>query len=289
MNSDVMSNDLEMIQITDGIYGDNRVDYMLFVMGMCGNEQTYGSGNLEESNHSQVRYDVTQRFPRDQFVAALKSTQTELPQIHGAPKKFNYYQYAFGVEFILSKMTGINANNIMAGISKNLLKSYDSLCYLGDQSNAGIVNNPNGVETAQSWANDYATLKAAFDACMIRLRSATDITSANYSSVQFCYTATVGNVLTQTDNYNVSNIEKLMKSYPNIVLREIPNTLETDTDIFSLSYSPMLTLHRGALPSVNAQEQGKYGKSTDTLFAYESTAVEVEEKGALQRVTLTAS
>lgn len=288
MNSDVMSSDELMIEITDGIYGDNRIDYMLFVMGMCGNEQTYGNGSLEESAHSQVRYDVTQKFPADQFVAALKSTQTEIPQVHGAPKKFNYYQYAFGVEFILSKMSGVNATNIMAGISKNLLKSFDSKAYLGDQSNAGVVDNPNGVETSAAWTTDYATLKSAFDAAMIRLRSATDITMANYTSVQFCFTATIGNVLNQTDNYNVSNLEKLQKSYPGVIFREIPSTLEKDTDVFTLSYSPMMTFHRGALPSVNAQEQGKYGKSTDTLFAYESTAVEVEEKGALQRVTLTS-
>jgi hypothetical protein len=289
MNSDVMSSDNEMINKTDGIYGDNRIDYFLFVMGMCANEQTYGSGSLEEATHKQVRYDVTQSFPDDEFVAALKPTQTELAQVHGAPKTFQYCQFPYGVEFILSRMAGVQASNIMAGINKNLLKSYDSKAYNGDVSNAGIVNNPNGVETVEGWTTDFTSLKTSFDAAMIRLRDATDITSSNYSNVQFGYTASIGNVLNHVDDYNVYNLEKLQKSYPNVVFREIPTTLEKGTDVYTLSYAPMMTFHRGALPSINAQEQGKYGKSTDTLFAYESTAVEVETLGALQRVTLTTA
>lgn len=287
MNSDVISIDNEMIEKSNAIYGNNRIDYLLFVVGMCGNEQTYNSGNLEEVTHSQVTYDVTQNFPEDDLVAALKSTQTELAQVHGAPSKFQYCQFPFGVELILSKMQSVNAANIMAGINKRLLKAYDAKSYVGVGKNTGIVANPKGNERSLVWATNWATFKPHFDSTMVLLRDATDITSSSYSNVQFCYTSEIGNVLNEADNYNVSNMEKLQKAYPNVLMREIPSTLEKTKTVFTLSYTPMLTFHRGALPSIDAQDSGKYNKSLDTLFAFESTAVEVETNGALQRVTLT--
>lgn len=287
MNSDVMSSDIEMITKTNEIYGSNRVDYLLFVMGLCGNEEVYPTNELQEANHTKVTYDVTQKFPEDQFVAAMKPTQTELAQVHGAPSKFKYCQFPYGVEFILSKMSGVNATNIGAGIVKNMLKAYDSQSYLGAGENTGVKGNPKANEVAADWQGDYDSLKTQIDAAMVDLREATDITSDNYPSVTFSYTASIGTVLNQIDNYNVSNMEKLQKAYPGMLMREIPSNLEKGSDLFLLNYRPMMTYHRASVPGVNAQEQGKYGKSLDTLYAYESTAVEVEVNGALQIYTLT--
>jgi hypothetical protein len=88
----------------------------------------------------------------------------------------------------------------------------------------------------------------------------------------------------------VSNLERLQKSYPDVVFVEIPPNLEKKADgegFLSGAYRPMVRLHRGALPSIDAVDQGKYGKSEDTLFGADSAAVEVEVQGALQLMELT--
>lgn len=286
MNSDVMTHDSVRVQQTDAAYGSNRISYDLFVMGLCGGDQAWSVGTLQEQRHQQVNYDVTQQFPDDEFAQALKATQTEIAQVTGAPIVFNYNQQPYGVEFILSKMTGVNAVNISAGIIKNLLKKFDYGVYIGVDGNFGLKNNPNAVSTAAALTS-YAEFKAAVDAAIVRLKAATDFSSSNYSDVNLSYSGDIVTFLGETDINNTSNRQKLLSAYPNLVLEELPSNLEKSATLFHLSLRPMLTFHHASLPAEFAKEMGKYKLSEGTLYTYESAAVEIEVSGALQTVTAT--
>lgn len=291
MNSNVITQDAELITQSDGLYGDARVDYLAFVIGMCGDTVVYESGGLDEVDHKQVSWTLSQKFPHDQFLAALKSTQTELPQVHAKPNKFSYTQYAYGIEFIYKKSKGFSTVNVKAQTVKEMLKEWDLLAWTGDEGiNTGIKDNPNAETSAQVWDGTFATLKAAVGKIISNIRKATEITSSDYSNIQIGYDSNVYEVINQTDTMNVSNLERLQKSYPDVVFVEIPPNLEKKADgegFLSGAYRPMVRLHRGALPSIDAVDQGKYGKSEDTLFGADSAAVEVEVQGALQLMELT--
>ena len=291
MNSNVISKDTELVQKSDGLYGEAKIDYMAFVIGMCGApEALYENSDFDEVNHKKVAWTLSQRFPQDEFLVALKSTQTELAQVHGKPTEFQYSQYPYGIEFIYKKAKGYNADSIKAQTIKEMLKSWDTNAFNGDGVNQGITNNDNAETNSQAWAGDYTTLKTAVDAIVLKLRNATDITSSDYGNVQIGYDSNVYNVINQTDTNNVSNLERLQKSYPGIVFVEIPSNLVKKVageGYLTGAYRPMLRMHRASLPSIEAVASGKYGKSEDTLFGAESCAVEVEVKGALQLMELT--
>lgn len=283
MNGDFLTTDEEMITLNNDAYGSNRVTYEPIVMGLCGNTQSYNTGALIEQAHKQISYDVTQKFPENEVSAVLKSTQTELPQVHGAPIEFLYNQYAEAVEFIRSNMTNINVTNINAGIIKELMKKYDYQGYIGINGNVGIKNNPNAVSSTATWS-DYDSLKTAIDAAMAALKLATTITTDDYSLINFTYGLAIANILSASNAENVSNRERLEKAYAGLVLREIPQSLD-DSDLFILSYRPMLTFHHASMPAVYNVEQGKHGLSDETLYTFESVAVQIEEAGAVQVVT----
>lgn len=283
MNGDFLTTDQDMISQNNDAYGSNRVAYDLLVMGICGNTQSYGVGKLIEQAHEQITYDVTQKFPLNEVSAVLKSTMTELPQVTGAPAKFRYNQYAEGVEFIRSNMTNVNTTNINAGIIKELLKKYDYQGYIGINGNVGLSNNPNTVETTAPWT-DYNSLKTAIDTAMAALKSATTITTDNYQLINFTYSYQIAALLNGTNAEGLTNRELLLKSFPDLVLREIPQSLDGEEKFF-LSYRPMLTFHHASMPAIYNVETGKHGLSDETLYTFESVAVQIEETGAVQKVT----
>lgn len=283
MNSNVMARDQVMVTQTDGAYGSNRNSYDLFVIGLCGNTQQYNSGTLVEKQHKVVNYDVSQKFPEDEFAAALKSTQTELPQVTGHPREFKYNQLPFGVEFILSRMTDVNPTNITTGIIKNLLKKFDFQAYVGVAQNEGYKNNSKAVTTTTPMTG-YDSFKAAVDAAMKRLKAATDFTGSTYGDINLSYAGAIADWLSETNDENVSNRDKLLSAYPSLVLEEMPSNLEPDDTLFAVSQRSMLTFHYASLPALYANEAGKYGLSNGSLYTYESMAVEAEEVGAIQIV-----
>ena len=285
MNGDFMTTDLDMVKQNDAAYGSNRLNYVPVSPALCGQAINYATGKLTEACHKQVTYDVTQSYPENEVTAVLTSLQTELPQITGAPLTFEYIQYSEAVEFIRSNMNTVNVVNINAGIIKEMYKKYDHSGWAGTNGNWGVKNNPNTVTTVAPWT-DYATLKTAIDAAISRLKSATDLTTESYSEVNLTYTDGVAAILSETNAENVSNREKIDKSYPGIVLTELPSNLEPlNNELFTVSYRPMLSFHHASIPSMYATEAGKYGLSDETLFTFESVAVQVEALGAVQLVT----
>lgn len=282
MNGNFMTVDKPMVEQNEAVYGSNRVNYIPMVMGICGNMVSYAIGRLVEQQHQRVNYDLTQKFPVDKVSEVLKSTQTELPQVTGAPRIFQYLQHPEAVEFIRSNMNGVSVVNINTGIIKELLKKWDYQAYIGVNGNVGLKNNPGTVSNTVPWA-DYNALKTQVDAAVNRLKAVTSLTTDEYADLNFTYTAGVAGLLSETNSENISNREKLQKAYPGMVFREIPAVLES-AEQFYISYRPMLTFHHASVPGVYNTEAGDHGLSDKTLYTFESVAVEIEEIGAVQQV-----
>ena len=282
MNSNMLSTNSEMNTNTDQAYGSNRFNYLLFTASLCTNEQLYNSGKLIEKTHKKISYDVAQEFPTDKFASVLKATMTEIPQVHAKPLIFKYNQLPTGVEFSLSNMEENNTTNINAGILKNLMKKYDHDAYVGVHGNFGLKNNPNTVKANATWT-DFPSLLAAIVAKRSDLR---DSTGTNNSNLTLSYTSGIAPLIDRLEpGANISNREKLKITCPNIYLKKLPQNLESVGDHFILSQDDQLVFHRASLPEQYAQEAGKYGLSTESLYTYESAGVEVETKGAIQFIT----
>jgi len=282
MNSNMLSTNSEMNTNTDQAYGSNRFNYLLFTPSLCANEQLYNSGKLIEKTHNKITYDVAQEFPTDKFASVLKATMTEIPQVHAKPLIFKYNQVPTGVEFVLSNMQDTNTTNINAGILKNLMKKYDHDAYVGVHGNFGVKNNPNTVKTNATWT-DFASLLTAIVAKRADLHNAT---GTNSTAITLSYTSGIAPLIDRLEaGTNVSNRQKLQITCPDIFLRELPRNLESVGEHFILSQDDQLVFHRASLPEQYAQEAGKYGLSTESLYTYESAGVEVETKGAIQFIT----
>lgn len=291
MNSDIMSIDNQLVTQNNGIYGSNRINYILFVMGLCGAVKTYATNGLAPACHKSVTYDLAQEFPEDQLTAALLSTQTELPQVQGIPNTFEYAQSAEAVEFIISSLAGVDTTNVDAGIIKQMLRKYDYQSWEGANGNVGFKTNANTTITL-AVANDgsYAAFKTALDSAIQRMRADIGLTREQWSSTTVAFNEPISVMLGDTvAGSDLSNWEKLNKAYPEIMFRELPDNLQDNSlPVFTVSYAPMLTFHRASIPSKYNEERGKHGLSVENLYCFESMAVEVEESGAAQYVEMVA-
>ena len=289
MTTNVISRDAELVRKSNELYGSQKITYLAFTPSLCGNRKPYQSTGLMETKHHNVTWQLAQRFPNDDFLQAIKATQTEFTQVHGKPTKFSYTQFSYAIEFTYMLSQGIsNIDGIKAETINNMLMQWDNLAYNGDGVNVGIIDNPNAEKIEQlDYHGTYDSLKTCVGTAIKRLRAATGITSRDYHNVQLSHCSHIYDILTDTDNHNVSNQERLQKSYSGIKFVETPSNLSSsDAPEFILSYKPMVTLHHGAMPSIDSTEKGKYGKSENTLFGADSTGVEIEKKGAIQLVSL---
>jgi hypothetical protein len=290
MNSNVLSPDNVMVTQTDGVYGSNRVNYMLIVNALCGGDVSYGTGELKEQEHKKLNFDVAQSFPEDEFAAILRPTQTELAQVHGKPITFKYCQSAKAVEFILSSMSGVDPTNIEAGIMKNMLKKYDSESYLGVNGNQGLKNNTNLVITGANWTNDFDSLVTAVRAAIGRVKTATDITGDQYDRLTMPHTESITAVLDKIETGALQSNREIFNSlFPSLTLIELPKNLEAGTDLFYIVLRDMCTFHHASYPALYGRKDGDYGLSSGALFTYEAMGVEIEESGAVQLVNLTVA
>lgn len=292
MNSDIMAIDSQMVTQNNGVYGSNRINYILFVMSLCGAIRTYDSNGLTAKSHKTVSYDLAQEFPEDELTAALLSTQTELAQAQGVPNIFEYFQNAEAVEFIVSSLANVDITNVDAGIIKQMLRKYDYQSWAGANGNVGFITNPNTTITT-GVANDgsYAAFKTALDSAIQRMRSDIGLTREQWLNTTVAFNEPISVMLGQIEgDSDLSNFEKLEKAYPSMMFRELPDNLQDNSlPVFTVSYAPMLTFHRSSIPSKYSEERGKYGLSQESLYVFESMAVEVEESGAAQWVEMLAS
>lgn len=288
MHSNVMTADVEMIAQNDGLYGTTKLVYSPISLGLAGQEKTYDVGSLQENQHSEVHYSLAEEFPHDQIAAALKPTMTELAQVTAVSSKFKFCQFAKGVEFRISNIGDKNMQNVEAGINKELWKEWDHNTFVGvSGSNEGFSGHSKGV-VITGGALTYDELVAQTTVALTNIKQVGDLTSDEYGMVTMLHDSRVTAVLRVFEaGSDISNSEKFMKLFPMLVMVEAPiaimdNTTGSGQAMYVLR--DLVTLHRASVPALYGREQGKYGLSQESLFTYESTAVELEAVGVIQEV-----
>lgn len=289
MKGNIITRDKEIIAASDAIYGDNRMTYSPYAIGLAGNSRAYNSGKFEEQSHATVVYDLTQKFPQDAMVEALKPTQTELRQIHAASSEFSYNQYASGVEFSVSNMSGASVSNVRAGILNNLAKKWDSIAFFGDGvGNYGFINHPKSDISSPAGAASFDLLVSVMQDSLANIKDISDVTGSTLNRIKFAHSGGITAIL---DKYEAgsqqTNRTKLKELFPEMFMEELPGFLLPGNK-YLMTLSDVVTLHHASLPGLYATEPGKYGLSESSLYAFESTAVELELTGAIQEVTLQA-
>lgn len=286
MKSNVLTRDVENKTQADGLYGSNRQTYTAYCVGLAGNTKAYDSGKLQEQSHTTVTYDVAQKFPEHQLAEALKATQTELKQVHGFAGEFTYVQFAHGVEFQISNMTGADATNIRAGINNNITKEWDASAFRTTSINPGYVGHPKSTPIAGGALN-FASLVDKIGEAITALKGIADITSADLARVVSVINAPVAAVLDKFETGETqTNRQRLQALYPGMDLVEVPAALMGGTTGKVLVMLPeQITFHHASMPGLYNTESGRHGMSEASLFVYESTAVELETQGVIQEVT----
>lgn len=286
MKSNVMARDAAIIKQNDEIYGSNRMTYRPISIGLAGNTKSYDSGKFEEKTHTTVNYDVAQKFPQEAMAEALKATQTELKQVHAVSSEFQYAQYASGLEFSISNMTGVDPLNIRAGITNNMSKEWDAAAWFGDGlNNYGYVGHPLANIATVPEALTFDSLVVRMQERLGNIKGISDVTSDDLARVRLVYDSEIAALLDKYEaGSNQTNREKLEKLFPGMPMEEAAKILLSGGK-FIMVLSEVVTLHHASLPGLYATEPGKYKMSESSLFTYESTSVELEIAGAIQEVT----
>lgn len=287
MNSNIIAKDQVIVDATNGLYGNNRLTYLAISVGLAGNTKPYGTGNLREAKHSNVVYDVTQKFPEHAVAEAIKATSTEFKQVHATGSEFAYNQFPSAVEFTVSNMQNIPTENVEAGILRELMKQYDHQAWIGGNGNFGYWDHPkSGAKTATgsvTMASFIEEISNALDA----IKLATDVPMDQLSDLTVAHNGVIGKLMRQIDGATGEPVgEVVRKAFPELTFVEYASFLsasETKGE-FLMVYRPLVTFHHASAPGLFARESGKFGLSADALFTFESTTVEVEVAGAMQQV-----
>lgn len=288
MNSNVIAKDVEIIDATNGLYGNNRLTYMLLCVGLAGNTKAYDAGSLREAKHTTVSYDVTQKFPEHAVAEAIKATSTEFKQVHATGSEFSYNQFPLALEFTVSNMQNIPTENVEAGILREMMKQYDHQGWLGGQGNFGYWDHPkSGTRTATgsvTMDSFIDELNTALDA----IKAATDVPMDQLSDITVAHNGVIGKLFRQIDATTGNPVgDVIRRAFPELTFVEYASFMsasETKGE-FLMVYRPLVTLHHASMPGLYAREAGKFGLSSDALFTFESLTVEVEVAGAMQQCT----
>ena len=287
MQSNVMTQNREMIALNEGLFGTGRFQYSPISLGLAGTEKTYDVGSLNEKSHSEINYNLAEEYPADQIAAALKPTQTELAQVTAVGNKFTFCQYAKGVEFKVSNMGDRSMVNVRAQIMRELWKEWDAGVWSGTSGNAGYVGNPKGNYTTGAAALSFDSLVTEVTAAIGRIKAVSEMTSDEYSRVTLVHDDSVTAILRKFEGTSeISNEAKFMQLFPGLVLVEAPNNIMPTggKGEVILVLRESVRLHRASVPAIYNEEPGKHGLSTETLFTYESAGVELEVAGTIQGV-----
>lgn len=286
MKANVIAKDKEIEKVSGELYGDNRISYRAMSVGLAGKTKSYPA-DLKEATHTTVSYDVAEKFPEETLGEALKSTQTELAQVHAIHSQFSFHQFPWAVEFVMSNLSNAEVGNVMTGIAKQFLKQWDNHVFNGVGPNEGYLGH--------SRATQITGAALTFDELVTRTREALfnfkenmDITSSEYNRVTMAVDAAVNGVLETIEaGEQFSNREKFLKMFPGLSIVELPgNLLAAGGPGKALFvFRDVVTLHHASLPHVEGTESKNYGMAVGTLWAYESAGVEVEIQGGIQEVT----
>ena len=286
MHSNVMTTDLEMIEQNDALYGTAKINYTPVSLGLA-TEKLHSVGSLAEESFTEVNYSLAEEYPADQIASALKPTMTELAQVTAVSSSFSFCKFAKGVEFKVSNIGKVPLANVHAGINKELWKEWDASIFNGHfGSNEGFRDHSKGNYVVSASALDFASLVAETQGAVDRITSTADVQGDELDLITMLHDSKVTAVLrTYETASELTNGQKFAQLFPNLVMVEAPkNIMNSATGEFMLILRQMVILHRASVPAMYGTETGKYGLSVESLFTYESGAVELELAGAIQGV-----
>lgn len=287
MTTNILTKDQEIVEINNAVVGSARLRYNPYIRHCIGNEDDHYDGQLREKIHKTVDYVVAQGFPEDKFAEAITSAATEFAQAQGKTVSSVYNRLPIVIEFVVSELQDVSVNNVYAGILNNMLKQFDRLAYNGGYGNKGINGNANVTILPTVSVTDVPSILSAVSKGYAELRKV-GVRKSDYSGVAVGMTSGVASFLDSNMIETESGMSLLENTYKDSEIDEIPVTVYgITTEYIELYFRPMITIEHGAVPSVYSQESRNHGLDMSTLFAFESMAIKIEEKGAVVRIPVT--
>lgn len=282
MSASILTKTKKIVTINAGIYGSNRLRHNPYINHCCGAEINHSNGKLKKQSIETITYDVNEKFPEDKIAQLFSAGSSELAQVTASSDSFQFTINPLLTEFVVQTAEDTATTNVSAGILNSLLKQWDKAAYIGS-ANVGITNNPKLVTTAAQAVTDLPSLLAAFDVAGVELKNL-GLRQSDFSSVSIGYTSGLSSVFNGNFGASLKPNAEIINAKFGGGSDEIPTFCSGAGKYIELYYRPMITLHHGVIPSLYSTEDGAHKLTISNLFAMETCAVEIEERGAIVRI-----
>lgn len=292
MPSNVAVANNELVEVNNSLYSSTRMDLVSpIVTQYAGNEKNYSDGSLKNQVMKSITYDLVQRAEKDGSISALaelvNSASTELAQANVSASSFEYIRRALIIEITYSQLDSVSKTQPRARMLSELMKQYDFASYMGMFSNYGIERNPKRQDIANKQVSDLSSALVAIGAAVTPLKSLGWNRNKN-NLLTIAYTEDLGIKLGIVGTGRTeSDLDVLMGEYEGVTFVEIPSYLTNGKSRIEASLRPLVTHHHASLPSLYNDYTAPNGMSTVDMFSFETSTIELEEVGAIQRQLIT--
>lgn len=292
MPSNVAVANNELVEVNNSLYGSTRMDLVSpIVTQYAGNEKNYSDGSLKNQVMKSITYDLVQRAEKDGSISALaelvNSASTELAQANVSASSFEYIRRALIIEITYSQLDSVSKTQPRARMLSELMKQYDFASYMGMFSNYGIERNPKRQDIANKQVSDLSSALVALGGAVTPLKSLGWNRNKN-NLLTIAYTEDLGIKLGIVGTGRTeSDLDVLMGEYEGATFVEIPSYLTNGKSRIEASLRPLVTHHHASLPSLYNDYTAPNGMSTVDMFSFETSTIELEEVGAIQRQLIT--
>ncbi|AUR91869.1 hypothetical protein NVP1166O_08 [Vibrio phage 1.166.O._10N.261.51.C7] len=287
MGSNVVVKDNELIETNNGLYGTPRLGMVTpIITQYARNTQAYG-GELQNAEHKKLIWDLVQRFPAEQLAKLVNGTATEIAQANVTRKQFEYLRRAFLVNIEYSNLDkNVDKTQPQARMLSELWKQYDFLGYNGFFGNTGVVNNPN-ITDRSTVANPTLDLVIEEIYGQIAAMRSIGYNGSDLSLLTVAIDSTtqssLGTIQGASDG---SDWKKLQNEFQGVNFQLLPDYLGRGGRI-ETALTPLVTHHHASMPSLYNNYDSIDGLTNYNMFALETSAIELEEKGAIQSAPVT--
>lgn len=289
MGSNVVVKDQALIEVNAGLYGSPRLSMTSpIVTQYARNEKDYG-GDLQNAEHKKLIWDLVQRFPTANLAKLVNSTSTEIAQANVTRKEFEYLRRAFLVSIEYSNLDkSVDKVQPQARMLSELWKQYDYLAYNGFFGNTGVANNPNIVNRT---AVATPTLDHVIEEIYAQIGA---MRAIGYNGSDLSLLTVAIDTTTQSSLGTIqgasdgSDWKKLQNEFSGVNFQILPDYLGRGGRI-ETALTPLITHHHASMPSLYNDYDSADGMTNHNMFALETSAMELEEKGAIQSAPVTHS
>ena len=290
MAASVLTQNRASTEINNALYGSNRLQaYECYIHHCIGAAVNHSSGSLDEVDKKTLTYDVNEKFPDQQIAEYFSAGASELSQLTASAKSFAFSINPLVVEFIIKSSQSANHTNSKATALRRLLEQYDASAYIGFGGNQGIANNGGLVTLGEQAASAATNIDKLIDAVNLGIDSLKNIglRDSDLADVSLGYTSQLSKIFNAfSDATKTHQNKEVIKKLAGGGCQEIPSTCAGGGKYIELYARQLITLHHGAIPSVYNVEKGPHGLTENILFAFETTAIEAQEAGAIVRIPI---